>query len=135
MKMLSTFKNKVLSASVSLDSLRSATASRLVKGVVGLPLLLVGKQAAAADTVWEMVDVTTTGLSSTQAGMVKAFRTVGVVLVGLGLWKWKEKNKEGSRVEGKTVIALLLVGACLIALAQFISITGKSVGIDANVDG
>lgn len=135
MNMLSTLKNKVLSASVSLDSFRSATSNRLLKGVVGLPLLLVGKQAAAADTVWEMIDVTTTGLSSTQAGWVKAFRTVGVVLCGWGLWKWKEKNKEGSRVEGKTVIALLLVGACLIALAQFISITGKSVGIDANVDG
>jgi len=135
MKMLDIVKNKVLSASVSFDVMRSVASKRIVKATLGVPLLLAGKNAAAADTIWEMVDVTTTGLSGTQAGLVKAFRTVGVVLCALGLWKWKEKNKEGSRVEGKTVIILLLVGACLIALAQFISITGKSVGIDANVDG
>lgn len=135
MKMLSIVKKKVLTASIALDSIRAAMSSRVVKGVVGLPLLLAGKQAAAADTILEMIDVSTTGLSSTQTGIVKAARTVGVVLCACGLWKWKEKNKEGSRVEGKTVFSFLLVGACLIALAQFISITGKSVGIEANVDG
>lgn len=135
MKMLSTVKDKVLSASVSFDAMRGIASKRIVKATLGLPLLVVGKDAAAAETVWEMVDVSTTGLSGTQAGIVKAFRTVGVVLVGAGLWKWKEKNKEGSRVEGKTVISLILVGALLVALGQFISVSGKSVGIDSSVDG
>ncbi|HHD8104003.1 TPA: DUF6750 family protein [Salmonella enterica] len=135
MKLLSTVKDKMLSASVSFDAMRGIASKRIVKATLGLPLLIVGKDAAAADTIWEMVDVSTTGLSSTQAGIVKAFRTVGVVLVGAGLWKWYQKNKESSRVEGKTVVALILVGACLVALGQFISVSGKSVGIDSNVDG
>lgn len=135
MKLLSTVKDKVLSASVSFDAMRGIASKRIVKATLGLPLLIVGKDAAAADTIWEMVDVSTTGLSSTQAGIVKAFRTVGVVLCGAGLYKWYQKNKEGSRVEGKTVIALILVGACLVALGQFISVSGKSVGIDSSVDG
>ncbi|MEZ0585568.1 DUF6750 family protein [Erwinia sp. STN24] len=135
MKMLSTVKDKVLSASVSFDAMRGIASKRIVKAALGLPLLIAGKDAAAADTVWEMINVSTEGLSGTQAGWINAFRTIGVVLVGVGVWKWKEKNKENSRVEGKTVFGFILAGAMLVALGQFISVSAKSVGIDANVDG
>ncbi|HFQ7030024.1 DUF6750 family protein [Serratia quinivorans] len=133
MQLVNNAKNKMFQMMVSAHIFRTNVASRIVKLVAMLPMVLMSREAAAADNWWDSINQFSEGLSSTQPGLIKAAKAIGVVLFIIGLVMWYNKTKRGADIKGSSILIALIVGAFLVALGQFISQTGKTAGVDATV--
>lgn len=130
MNFLKNFQSKCCNVVVSIQSAVHVSCMRMLKGLIAFIASIAGKNAVAEDDWYAQINHVTSGVSSTQTGVIRAAQTVGVVFCFVGIIMWRNKTKRGADISAMAVTLTIITGALLVVLPQFITNSSKSIGMD-----